>query len=272
MNFLDILRCEQTDYVLSEQALGYMADRKLPGNLLSKLQIYRDKVFKNETRWTNFLKRQNIKTERHRQIATEGALIGSIIHHGFNPELAIISDEAGQFNVFLHGLCWVHAERKIQRIIGFNDSQNQLLEEAKTDIWQLYSDLKKYRDNPSEKDKRDLEKRFDSVFARKTGFASLDLALKRLHSNKSELLLVLNRPDIPLHNNLSERDIREYVKRRKVSGSTRSNTGKQCRDTFTSLKKTCRKLNISFWHYLQDRIEHKNTLPPLYLLLKSQLI
>jgi len=49
----------------------------------------------------------------------------------------------------------------------------------------------------------------------------------------------------------AERAIR---KRRKVSGSTRSRTGKRCRDTFTSLKKTCRKLGIPFWRYLQDRI------------------
>jgi hypothetical protein len=91
----------------------------------------------------------------------------------------------------------------------------------------------------------------------------LDNALKRIQQNKSELLLVLERPDIPLHNNLSERDIREYVKRRKVSGSTRSENGRLCRDSFTSLKKTCRKLGISFWQYLLDRIENKGKIAPL---------
>lgn len=77
---------------------------------------------------------------------------------------------------------------------------------------------------------------------------------KNIYKNKDELLLVLERPEIPLHNNLSENDIREYVKRRKVSGSTRSSPGKRCRDTFTSMKKTCRKLGISFWDYLKDRL------------------
>jgi len=72
------------------------------------------------------------------------------------------------------------------------------------------------------------------------------------------LLLVLERPEIPLHNNLSENDIREYVKRRKVSGSTRSDEGRRCRDTFTSLKKTCLKLGVSFWEYLLDRISKRN--------------
>jgi hypothetical protein len=55
---------------------------------------------------------------------------------------------------------------------------------------------------------------------------------------------------LPLHNNLSERDIREYVKKRKISGSTRS----ESRDTFASLKKTCRKHGVSFWHYLKARL------------------
>jgi len=272
INFLNLLRCGYTDFILNDQALQYMAEQKLPEYQLCKLSCHKNKIFKNETRWINFLKRQKIKFEHHKRIATEGALLGSVTYHGFNPDLAIISDDAGQFKVFLHGLCWVHAERTIQKIIGFNERQKQLLEETKTDIWQFYRDLKKYRHNPGEKKKKDLKSRFDDIFTRKTGFASLDLALKRLYRNKSELLLVLHRPDIPLHNNLSECDIREYVKRRKVSGPTRSDIGKECRDTFTSLKKTCRKLGVSFWYYLQDRIEQKNKLPPLYLLMESQMI
>jgi hypothetical protein len=272
INFLNLLRSKHSDFVLNQQAFEYMAQQKLPESQLDKLCFYKSKIFKNETRWNNFLKRHNIKLDRHKRIATEGALIGSITYHGFNPELAIISDDAGQFKVFLHGLCWVHTERTIQKIIGFNDHQNQLLEKVKSKIWQLYQDLKKYRLNPVDTEKEDLEKRFDAIFNRKTGFATLDQALKRVFQNKSELLLVLERPDVPLHNNLSEQDIREYVKRRKVSGSTRSDTGKACRDTFTSLKKTCRKLGISFWQYLQDRIEYKNKVPPLYELIENQLV
>jgi hypothetical protein len=57
-----------------------------------------------------------------------------------------------------------------------------------------------------------------------------------------------------VHNNASESDIREYVKKRKISGGTRSTDGRHCRDTFASLKKTCRKLGVNFWNYLQDRI------------------
>jgi hypothetical protein len=83
-------------------------------------------------------------------------------------------------------------------------------------------------------------------------------------------LLVLERPDIPLHNNTSENDLRDYVKKRKISGSTRSGPGRRCRDTFTSLKKTCRKHGVSFWEYLKDRVTGQNVIARLPDLIRSQ--
>ena len=248
-----------------------MSEQKLSGYQLSKLVCRKGKIFKNEKQGLHLLKRSRITSDRHKRIAMEGALIGSITYHGFNPGLAIISDDAGQSKVFLYALCWVHAECSIATLIGFNDQQNQLLEETRTAIWNYYNDLKKYRLNPDASQKQSLEKRFKEIFTCKTGFASLDKALKQIYHNKSELLLVLKRPDIPLHNNLSEKDIREYVKKRKISGSTRSDIGQRCRDTFISLKKTCRKLGISFWQYLKDRIECQNRYPPLSEIVKYQM-
>jgi hypothetical protein len=74
-----------------------------------------------------------------------------------------------------------------------------------------------------------------------------------------------------LHNNLSENDIREYVKKRKISGSTRSLSGQAWRDTFTSIKKMCRKLGVSFWDYLIDRIEYNGRIPLLPDLMKLKM-
>jgi hypothetical protein len=74
---------------------------------------------------------------------------------------------------------------------------------------------------------------------------------------------VLDRPDVPLHTNQSETDIRDYVKVRKISGGTRSEEGRRCRDTFTTLIKTCRKKGVSLWDYLLDRLTHAGAIPPL---------
>jgi hypothetical protein len=106
----------------------------------------------------------------------------------------------------------------------------------------------------------------------KTSYATLNRVLRRIHLNSLELLLVLERPEIPLHTNGSERDIRDHVKRQKVSGGTRSELGRQCRDTFPSLKKTCRKLGISFWNYLTDRISRSDHISPLPHLVEPRLV
>lgn len=136
-------------------------------------------------------------------------------------------------------------------------------------FWLFYNDLKDYKRSPNEENKKLLNQRFDALFSTQTCFETLNQVLKRLKKNKSELLLVLDRPELPLHNNLSERDIREYVKRRKVSGGTRSDEGRQCRDTFASLKKTYKKLKVRFWDYLQDRIQGSNKILPLSVLISQ---
>ncbi len=134
----------------------------------------------------------------------------------------------------------------------------------------MYRDLKAYKEQPDDKAKAELEQRFEKLFASQTCSEELNAALQRIANNKEELLLILDRPDIPLHNNLSEGDIREYVKKRKISGGTRSENGRRSRDTFTSLKKTCLKLGISFWNYLHDRSSKSRKLAPLPDLIRSQ--
>ena len=99
-----------------------------------------------------------------------------------------------------------------------------------------------------------MRARFDRIFRRRTGFVALDRLLARLHANKAELLMVLERPEIPLHTNGSENDIRCYVTRRKVSAGTRSDAGRDCRDAFLSLAKTCSKPGIAVWDHLASRL------------------
>ena len=276
VNFLNLLRSGHTDFVVNDAALEYMVGQKLPKTLLARLEAEAlkaasgDLVFADDALWQAALKRWSVAGERHVRIITEGALLAAVLSHGVNPELIIISDDAGQFDVLLHALCWIHAERVLARLVGFNDEQRAALEQVRTAVWELYRDLKAYKTAPTVEAKPALEKRFDALCATQTCFVSLDLALKRMGRNKRELLLVLERPDIPLHNNLSEGDVREYVKRRKISGGTRSEDGRRGRDTFASLKKTCRKLRVSFWNYLDDRLRGQGQIPTLASLIEAR--
>ena len=187
-------------------------------------------------------------------IATEGALWGSITAHGLLRDTVIVSDDAGQFKVGRHGLCWIHAERLVHKLEAFTDLQRAAQQRVRSLIWWFYRDLKAYRGEPTPARKAALRARFDRIFKRRTGFASLDRLLARLHANKAELLIVLDRPEIPLHTNGSENDIRCQVTKRKISGGTRSDTGRDCRDAFLALAKTCNKLGISFWDFLGSRL------------------
>jgi hypothetical protein len=270
LNFLGILRAGRTDYVLDSYAREYMRDQKLPQKVLSVLDALGNMTVADDETWAKKLREWGLVKKMHVKIVTEGALLGSVLSHGINPNLAVMSDDAGQFNVLLHALCWIHAERTLAKLIGFNDEQRATLEAKRSEVWDLYRILKLYKENPTAKLETEIGERFDAIFQEKTCFATLNHALQRLHANKAELLLVLERPDIPLHNNLSENDIREYVTRRKRSGSTRSDLGRLCRDTFASLKKTCRKLGISFWRYLIDRNSGSNTIRPLSQLVRQR--
>jgi hypothetical protein len=275
INFLKLLRSGHTDYVINDVAFEYMALQKLPHSVAARLMSDSpapddEVVIADDRGFSTALKSWGIGDERHIRIITEGALLAAVLTHGVNPDLAIVSDDAGQFKVLAHALCWIHAERVLAKLVGFNDEQRADLEQVRTVVWELYRDLKDYKIAPTHKTRRGLAKRFDQLCATRTCFASLNHALERMGRNKRELLLVLDRPDLPLHNNLSESDIREQVKRRKISGGTRSDEGRRGRDTFASLKKTCRKLRVSFWTFLGDRLRDAGTIPTLPSLIEAR--
>lgn len=269
LNFLEILRGKYTDYVVSDECLDYMFDHGASAELLNLLEDAPRKYFANFTKWIKHLGRMGIVSEKEQRLATEGALIGSLFSHGFHDELVIVSDDAPQFALSLNALCWIHAERHFRKFIPVSDQIRLELEQVRDAIWNLYRRLREYKKDPKEHQKEALSKEFDRVFTMRTSSAALNDLIDRTNENKDKLLRVLDYPHIPLHNNDSERDIREYVKRRKISGSTRSVAGRKARDTFTSLKKTCRKLKISFWQYLQDRVRGIGKIPPLAAIIKD---
>ena len=271
INFLELLGAGH-GYQVNEDALAYMKKQGLSQVFLDALREHRSASFADQGAWQRHLDGLGMDVARYRNIATEGALLGSLKRRGVAQDLAIISDDAGQFNVLIHGLCWVHAERLVHKLLPLNDQHREDIARVRSDIWSLYADLKCYKRRPTLKRKRELQARFDAVFTQKTRYATLNRLLRRILLNKSELLLVLERPEVPLHTNGSERDIRDHVKKQKISGGTRSERGRQCRDTFSSLKKTCRKLGISFWDYLTDRISCSDHIPPLPHLVEQRLM
>jgi hypothetical protein len=263
--FLSVLRAGHGEYVINAAALEYMRSRALAGPVVEKLATHPAKVFADEAAWTAHLVALGIDrlavTPEPVRIATEGALWGTIQAYGLLPGTVIVSDDAGQFRLGEHALCWVHAERLVHKLVPANDAQRRAVELTRTLIWWLYADLKVWQRNPCPRRAAALRARFDRIFTRRTGYVVLDRLLARLHRRKAELLRVLERPEIPLHTNGSENDIRACVTKRKVSGGTMSEDGRTARDVLLGLMKTCRKLGVSFYRYLGDRLRVPGAVP-----------
>ena len=259
LNFLDLLRAGHTDYVLDDAAYRYMRKHSLPATLIARLAAEPETHFADRGAWLAHLDRLGFTgldaTPDPVRVATEGALWGSVQSHEHLRDAVVLSDDAGQFDIGRHALCWVHAERLVHKLDTFNDHQRAAQKRLRGLIWNFYASLKAYRLNPSNRWASTLRARFDRIFRRHTGFATLDRLLARLHANKAALLMVLERPEIPLHTNGSENDIRCYVTRRKVSAGTRSDVGRDSRDAFLGLTKTCDKLRIPVWDYLGTRLK-----------------
>jgi len=267
LNFLEAIRSPYTDYVLGEDALFYLECHKFPARVLASLkaQLGEQVVWESASQWETQLDRWKITNADHRRRLTEAAVWGSVMMHDLYIDQPFLSDDAGQFKLFgfTHGLCWLHAERHVARLVPMNQRQHAALEKTRDAIWHYYQELKRFREAPSEAAADRLRTEFDRRFLERTGWPVLNEALRTIHRKKDELLLVLEHPTLPLHNNLSENDIRQFAKLRKISGSSRSEAGRRCRDTFISLKTTCRKLGVSFWYYLRDRITGSAQIRPL---------
>jgi hypothetical protein len=263
-NFLElIVQGGVLGWQVTAAAEAWWRDTSLSDGAIAALGAAEPKIFHDRASWERHLDALAILGQGARVLATEGALWGAISAQGLLDGTAIISDGAPQFAIAtpgaagcappVNGRCWIHAERHIQRINCGTDGQRRLVERTRTRVWGLYRALKAYKRQPDPAARTRLKARFDRIFNQITGFAALDAVLDRLFAIKAELLLVLTRPDVPLHTNVSEGDIRCRVEERKISGSTRGEEGKRCNDTFSSISKTLRKHGVPFLNYLKDR-------------------
>lgn len=263
-NFLEVLQGPSVSYILNDAARTYLKQQSLADKYWLQLVFSERPIALSQGEWDAYLSNQGIVSIQAVRSLTEAALLGGLMSQGVSGTLRILSDGAGQFNLLNHGLCWVHIERGLRKLSGHSQGQRRDITEMQDLLWQYYQQLKQYKENPSDVFKSELWHQFDQIFGRcyrdKT---ELNRVLHHIRDHKVELLQVLDYPKLPLHNNAAETDIREYVTRRKISGGTRSDAGRIARDIFVGLKKTCRKLGVSFWDFLMSRAYSDDKVPLL---------
>jgi hypothetical protein len=253
---------------LDKEAFHYLKWNKLSPikliNILSDIETD-PHYFLTEADLKKYLTRLGIHSEHELQLCCEAGLFSSLKRFLFTKEIFLMTDEAGQFRLpkIKHTLCWLHIERKFKQLLPHTEEQATIIANKREKLWLLYKALKTYQLNPIAEQKTLLRQQFFDLCSPVENEKSLNEVLSRIKRCEKELLITLNYPFLPLHNNTSENDIREMVRRRKVSGGTRHDLGRECRDTFISLKRTCKKVGVTFWDYLLDRTLQKNQIKPL---------
>lgn len=122
-------------------------------------------------------------------------------------------------------------------------------------FWSFYKKLLKYKDSPDNIGAKSLSQEFDLIFdVNSVKYRTLSGQIEKTKNKKTELLAVLNHPEIPLHNNASELGARAHVRKRDVSLQTRTTNGTKAKDTMMTVVETAKKLGINVFNYIHDRI------------------
>jgi len=186
--------------------------------------------------------------------------------------IVLVGDDAPQFKSIAKrfALCWVHEERHYKKLNPILDVSKAELKRVRGEIWDYYKKLARYKRNPTTDSKKSLWNEFDTLFGQVTGYEELDKRLQLTLAKKGELLTILDYPDIPLHNNLSENGVREIVMKRKISGGVKSDAGVKAWENNMSILATCKKLGVSYFEFMRDVFSESYSIN-LQLLIRSRM-
>ncbi len=184
----------------------------------------------------------------------------------------LVSDDAKQFRRLTDelALCWIHEGRHYKSLSPLVPWHQQQLDGFLTRYWDFYAKLQGYRQTSCMERAAGLSSEFDHLFETQTGYEALDQRIAATRRKKESLLTVLGHPEVPLHNNESELGERVAARRRDVSLHSVTPRGAQAMDTFTTIVQTAKKLAVSGYAYLRDRISGQFLLPSLASLIRPR--
>jgi hypothetical protein len=184
----------------------------------------------------------------------------------------LVCDDAKQFKLVADelALCWIHDGRHYQSMTPCVPQHREWLEAFRKRYWDFYKELLVYRQGPAPERAAQLREKFDELFSTVTGYDELDQRIARTKADKAYLLMALEHPEVPLHNNPAELDARTRVRKRVVSYGPRSLAGARTWDAMETLLSTARKLGVNFFQYIRDRVSGTMQMPSLADLIKQR--
>ena len=213
-----------------------------------------------------------LNTQQRKAIIDAAAVAAYHAEKDFPVVDTLVCDDAPQFTWLTRNLmlCWVHAGRAYKKLVPVIPLHRQQLDTFLKRFWEYYDQLLNYCQDPTPEECARLEAGFDELFATQTGYDDLDQRIAKTRDKKTPLLLVLQYPELPLHNNASELAVRQRVRKRDVSFGPRTQEGLHAWDTFMTLAATAKKLGISFYAYIHDRISGTNQILPMATLVEQR--
>jgi hypothetical protein len=269
LSVLDVLRNgRERTFRLNDEALRYLESQlKWSKAVWGTLQHWASEQDLDEPA---FLKRLDTDLpglgKQHRKLLIDAAAVAAYhAETGFPVVQALVCDDAPQFNWLARQMmqCWVHEGRHYKKLSPVVALHREQLDGFRKRFWEYYDQLLAYRQNPTTQERQRLESEFDCLFAPTTEYEELDKRIAKTQVKKESLLLVLQYPELPLHNNAAELGVRQRVRKRDVSFGPRTQDGVRAWDTFATLAATSKKLGVSFYQYIRDRISGDNQIPSM---------
>lgn len=275
LSVLDVLRNgRERVFRLNDEALGYLEPVSLSKVTRQTLLTWCGEQDLDEGTFLNRLDTYlpNLGQPQRKAVIDAAAVAAYHAATGVPIVRLLVCDDAPQFNWLTEemGLCWVHEGRHYKKLTPVLPLHQGQLEDFQKQFWEFYDQLLTYQQKPSPGEASRLAAEFDRLFATVTGYDALDARIAKTRDKKESLLMVLQHPEIPLHNNPSELEARQRVRKRDVSFGPRTQDGVEAWDTFMSLAATTRKLDLSFYQYIHDRISQTNQIPPLASLIEAR--
>jgi len=268
LSVLDVLRNGRPRrFRLNQTTLSLLENVPLSQSSRATLQMHCDEIEMDEPTFLEYLMHllPKLGKQQRKEIVDAAAIAAYWAETDWPVIETLLCDDAPQYNKLTRwlALCWVHEGRPYKKLTPVVLFHRELLDGFLKRFWDYYHELLDYKQNPSETEHARLEAAFDDLFSTQTGYEALDERIAKTRAKKASLLLVLKHPELPLHNNASELGGRRRVRKRDVSFGPRTETGRHAWDTFMTLAETARKLDVSFYAYMRDRITGACAIPPL---------
>ena len=259
LTVIDVLtNFRERSFLLNREAFTYFEIFKLSAPVIQQLKSFPQDQQLGQEEFFGLLDKylSQLGPQQRNHVIDAAAIAAYHAQMEFPVVRLLICDDAPQFKLVTEqlALCWVHDGRLYKKLDPCIPYHRQLLDSFLEKYWNFYTQLLKYRDNPTPEEHARLDNEFDNLFSTETGYYALDQRIAKTKAKKKSMLMVLDHPEIPLHNNPAELGARKRVRKRVVSFGTRTIDGTKAWDTFMTLSATAKKLGINFYHYLYDRI------------------